>query len=94
MKRPPRQVRLEEETEAEIRKIAEITGLPQIEIIRQAVRAGVRAIRENNNELPLPLRFAVVAPTKNSSNSIYPLHRAQVALAEDRDRPAKKKSAT
>jgi hypothetical protein len=60
MKRPPKQVRLEEDVEEEIRKIAEATDLSQVEVIRQAVKAGVLAIKANNYKLTLPLRLKVV----------------------------------
>ncbi len=70
MKRPPRQVRLDEDVEAEIKKIAEVTSLSHIEIIRQTIKAGVLAIKENGYRLPLPLHLNVAeeAP-KNLSKS-------------------------
>jgi len=60
VKRTPRQVRLEPETEAEIQKISEVTDLPQVEIIRQTIKAGVAAIKANNYKLPLPLSLKIV----------------------------------
>lgn len=83
MKRPPRQVRLEQETDAEIKKIAEVTDLPEIEVIRQAVKAGVRAIKENGYKLPLPLQLRVV-PAGETAEARYPSHREEIARTEDK----------
>ena len=69
MKRTPRQLRLDGDTDKEVKKIADVTGLSQIEIIRQAVRAGVQAIKDNNYKLPLPLKLQVVA---ESEASVFP----------------------
>lgn len=60
MKRFPSHIRLDEATEAEIKKIAEVTGLSQIEVIRQLVKAGIAAIKEAGYELRLPLKLRVL----------------------------------
>ncbi|MCX6922869.1 MAG: ribbon-helix-helix domain-containing protein, partial [Verrucomicrobia bacterium] len=59
-KRPPKQVRLDEEIEAEIKKIADVTGLSEVEIIRQMVKAGVVALKEIGYTCPTPLRVKVI----------------------------------
>ena len=79
MKRPPRQVRLEEDLESEIKKIAEVTDLSQIEIIRQTIKAGVLAIKANGYKLPLPLRLQVA----ETAESTYPVSAEQISRVEE-----------
>lgn len=60
MKNNPRQLRLDDEVEKEVKEIAKLTKLPEIEIIRQMVSAGVSAIKANGYKLPLPLRLTII----------------------------------
>ena len=85
MKRPPRQVRLDDDIEAEVKKIADATDLPQIEIIRQMIRAGVLAIKENDYDLPLPLRLKVLS---KKSRMEYPEVRDEGMLAAETPKAA------
>jgi hypothetical protein len=94
MKRPPKQVRLDPEIESEVKKIAEVTNLTDIEIIRQMVRAGVLAIKNNGYKMELPLQLEVMAdPAKklSTSSAKYQEHRAE--FNETKDAPQKKKGA-
>ena len=93
MKRPPRQVRLDDDIEAEIKKIAEITSLPQIEVIRQLIKAGVFAGKDIGYQLPLPLRMKVLESErpKTSSNSTSASSADQ--QAEDKSNHGKKAKA-
>ena len=61
MKRQPKQIRLEPEMEDEVKKIAEVTGLSQSEIIRQLITAGARALKAHGYKFRVPLQV-VVAP--------------------------------
>ncbi len=57
MKKPPRQIRLDPDILEEVQKISEVTNLPQVEVIRQMVAAGVRVIKQNGYKITLPLRL-------------------------------------
>jgi hypothetical protein len=99
MKQPPRQVRLEKDLEDEIKKIAEVTALPQIEIIRQVIKAGIQAVIESGGELHLPLRLKVIEREipKASSSSRYPIPKSELNEAQETPAaaapPPKKKKA-
>lgn len=63
MKRSPARIRLDPEIEDEVKTIAEATGLSQVEVIRQMVRAGAQAIKANGYKLTLPLKLEVSGQT-------------------------------
>lgn len=56
----------------EVDKIAELTGLSQVEVMRQMVRAGCAAIKENGYKLSLPLKLEVQEEAQKKSRSTYP----------------------
>lgn len=87
MKQHPKGIRLDPDVLAEVQKIAEVTGLPQTEVIRQLVSAGARAIKENGYKLPLPLVFKAYEADPSPASppgASYPPARQQVARAEDK----------
>lgn len=55
----PRKIRLLESDGPDIKKIAEATGLSEVDIVSLAVSAGIKAIKENDYKLNLPLQFKV-----------------------------------
>ncbi|MDB6022971.1 MAG: hypothetical protein JWQ04_2828 [Pedosphaera sp.] len=72
-KKNPRGIRLDPDIDEEVKKIAELTDLPESEVIRQMVGAGVRAIKKNGYKLELPLLLKVIEsggafPTKSESD--------------------------
>lgn len=74
MKKPPHQLRLDPETDAEVETIAKATGLPKVEVMRQMVAAGVKVIKANGYKLTLPLRLkldesAVSSPAKKEGTA-------------------------
>lgn len=68
MKKTPHQLRLDPDIDDEVKKIADVTGLPQIEIMRQMVTAGVKVIKANGYKLTLPLKLEL-APDETPKNS-------------------------
>lgn len=84
-KKHPHQLRLDPDVDAEVKAIADETGLSQIEVIRQMVGAGAKAIKENGYKLPLPLHFKVTE--KKSSYPAPPAtpRRSSVELNEPKE---------
>jgi len=48
----------DDEMEA-LQKLTEVLEIPQTEIMSRIMTAGIRAIREAGNRMPLPLRFHI-----------------------------------
>lgn len=59
----------DEELEA-LQKLAEVLEIPQTEIMSRIMTAGIRAIREAGNRMPLPLKFEVVESPPEKSNPV------------------------
>jgi len=57
-----KQVRIyvDDESEAILAKISELTGATDTFLTSQILRAGLRSCRDAGNRLPLPLRFEIV----------------------------------
>jgi hypothetical protein len=71
MSKRPWPLRLDQDILDEVQKISEVTNLPQAEVIRQMVAAGVRVIKANGYKLTLPLKLELIKEEdpKNSSSS-------------------------
>lgn len=66
----PRKIRLLESDEPEIKRIAAATGLSEVDILTLACSAGIKAIKENDYKMNLPLQFKVTLGTSLSSAEI------------------------
>ncbi len=66
----PRKIRLLESDEPDIKKIAEVTKLSEVDIVSLAVSAGIRAIKENDYKMNLPLQFKVAMGTSLTNAEI------------------------
>ena len=47
---------------ASLTELTEILEIPQTEIMSRIMTAGIRAIKEAGNRMPLPLRFQIAEP--------------------------------
>lgn len=70
-----RRVYLQDDELKALNAITEAVGLPQTEVLRQFIRAGIQASKEAGNRLPLPLKFAIIEP------------RPEVSFAAERPAP-------
>jgi hypothetical protein len=43
-----------------LQKLTEVLEIPQTEIMSRIMTAGIRAIRDAGNRMPLPLRFGIL----------------------------------
>jgi hypothetical protein len=75
----PIPVRLWKEDDAQITKIAGLLQMPEQEVIRRIVAAGVTAIKERNYVVELPLRMKI-EPAANR----FPPRRDAITVIEDR----------
>jgi|GEM_PF-4594356 len=91
----PWPIRLDPDILEEVQKISEVTNLPQVEVIRQMVAAGVRVIKENGYKLTLPLKLELAdeehlktsSSSTSASSSGAPRRKSADALG---DAPQKK----
>lgn len=66
----PRKIRLLEADEPEIKKISSATGLSEVDILTLACSAGIKAIKDNDYKMNLPLQFKVAMGPSLSSAEI------------------------
>ena len=59
-KTKPLSLRLSPEVRERVKKLSEDTGLIQAQLYDLILRAGCKAIHEENDEIALPLKFRVV----------------------------------
>jgi len=59
-KTKPLSLRLSPEVRERVKKLGDDTGLIQAQLYDLILRAGCKAIQEENDEISLPLRFRVV----------------------------------
>lgn len=60
-------------------EIADFTGLPLIEVLSQAMSAGLKAIKQNGYVLPAPLTLQVIQSFKSESPALPPARNHQTA---------------
>ena len=60
LKSKPLSLRLSPEVRERVKKLGDDTGLIQAQLYDLILRAGCKAIQEENDEISLPLKFRVV----------------------------------
>jgi len=53
-----------------LQKLTEALEIPQTEIMSRIMTAGIRAIRDAGNRMPLPLKFQIVEGVPEKSNPV------------------------
>lgn len=89
----PRKIRLYEADEPDIKRIAEKTGLSEVDILSLACSAGVQAIKENDYKINLPLKFKVDLGPNLSSAEIAAIASMPKATEIAREIESKKRQA-
>jgi len=87
----PRKIRLLESDEPDIKKIADATGLSEVDIVSLAVSAGIKAIKANDYKMNLPLQFKVTLGASLSNAEIAAIAAMPTADKIAREIAAKKR---
>lgn len=92
-RRTPFSVRLSDEVRDRLKECSERTGLPEAALAQMAISAAVAAAEKADYKLVVPIEFEVkhVAVSNPTRPAVYPPHRDETALMEER--PAKPKRA-
>ncbi len=89
----PLSLRLDEDVRARLAEVSKRTGLPEATLAQMAISAAVAAAEKAGFRLVVPIEFEVkhVAAVNPARPQVYPAHRDETALMEDR--PVKPKRA-